>query len=70
MHTLLAVIRFAGLAVFGVSAFLVLAVLLNYMIDFTSVAWLEIYFIRLYLFFAVLGILAYILITFRRRKGE
>lgn len=70
MHTLLAIVRFAGLAVFGVSALLVLAALLNYMIGFTSAAWLEISFIRLYLFFAVLGILAYILITFRRRKNQ
>lgn len=70
MHILLNFFRFAGLAVFAISVFLVLAALLNYMIGFSEAAWLEIYFIRLYLLFTVLGILVYILITFRRRKVD
>lgn len=70
MPILLTFFRFAGLAVFAISLFLVLAALLNYMTGFSTAAWLEIYFVRLYLLFTVLGILLYILITFRRRKGE
>lgn len=70
MQTLLAITRYAGLAVFAVSAVLVLLTLLNYIVEFSDVYWLEITLMRLYLFFAVVGILGYILVTFRRREDD
>ena len=68
METVLNAVRFTGILVFSVFISLFLLTLLNYPLNFTDAAWLQIYFARLYIFFAVLGILAYILITFRRRE--
>ena len=68
MKVLLNLVRYAGLAVFGLSILLLLAAILNYFVSFTEATWMTPAFIRLYLFFAVTGILAYILVTFRRRK--
>lgn len=70
MQTFLNILRFIGLVIFGVGIVLALVTLLNYFAGFTEAAWLEIVFLRLYLFLTVTGILIYILITFRRRKGE
>lgn len=62
------IIRYTGLAIFGMAILLLLAAILNYFASFTDAKWMEPAFIRVYLFFAVTGILAYILVTFRRRE--
>lgn len=68
MKVFLNIIRYAGLVIFGLAILLLLAAILNYFISFTEVLWFEPAFIRLYLFLAVTGILAYILVRFRRRQ--
>lgn len=68
MKAFLNVIRYAGLVVFGVAILLLLAAVLNYFASFTDAVWMEPQFIRFYLFLAVTGILAYILVRFRRRE--
>ncbi|MCM3610098.1 hypothetical protein M4S82_02475 [Planococcus sp. MERTA32b] len=68
MEVFLNIIRYTGLVIFGLAILLLLAAILNYFISFTEVLWFEPAFIRLYLFLAVTGILAYILVRFRRRK--
>ncbi len=68
MKTFLKFIRYTGLVVFGLAVLMLLAAILNYFISFTDILWFEPAFIRLYLFLAVTGILAYILVRFRRRK--
>lgn len=68
MKIFLNMIRFTGLVIFGLAILLLLAAILNYFISFTDILWFEPAFIRLYLFLAVTGILAYILVRFRRRK--
>ncbi|HSI68576.1 MAG TPA: hypothetical protein VK947_14195 [Planococcus sp. (in: firmicutes)] len=68
MKTVVNAIRVIGILVFSIAISLFLLTLLNYPLDFSDAAWLQIYFARLYIFFAVVGILAYILITFRRRE--
>lgn len=67
MTVFLNLIRYAGLVIFGLAILLLLAAILNYFLTFTNIVWLDPVFIRLYLFLAVTGILAYILVTFRRR---
>lgn len=67
MNVFLNFIRCTGLVVFGVAILLLLAAILNYFAAFTEILWLQPAIIRVYLFFAVTGILAYILVTFRRR---
>ncbi|MEZ0481744.1 hypothetical protein [Planococcus sp. SSTMD024] len=62
--------RFTGMAVFILSIVLFFVTLLNNWLDFTSMDWLNGLFWRVYLFFAVSGILLYILITFRRKKDD
>jgi hypothetical protein len=69
MKTVLNAIRIIGILVFSIAISLLLLTLLNYPLNFTDAAWLQIYFARVYVFIAVSGILAYILITFRR-KGD
>lgn len=61
-----------GVALFFFAAGIILLILtlLNYGIGFAAANWLNLPFWRLYLFLAVAGILAYILIRFRRREGE
>lgn len=61
-------LRFLGLAVFSIGIVLSLITLLNFVFGLTEALWIQIYFIRLYLFLVVSGILLYILITFRRKK--
>ena len=68
MEVFLNIIRYTGLVVFGLSILFLLAAILNYFATFTEAVWMESAFIRIYLFFAVTGILSYILVTFRRRK--
>lgn len=68
MEVFLNIIRFTGLVIFGLSILLLLATILNYFAAFTEAVWMEPTFIRLYLFFAIAGILAYMLVRFRRRK--
>lgn len=68
MNVFLNVIRYLGLVIFGVGILLLLAAILNYLVSFTDVIWMEPLFMRLYLFLAVTGILAYILVRFRRRE--
>ncbi|MFD1030039.1 hypothetical protein [Metaplanococcus flavidus] len=68
MKVLLKFIRYAGLVLFVLSILLLLATILNFFVSFTDMQWMQPIFIRLYLFFAVTGILAYILVRFRRRK--
>lgn len=68
MNAFLNVIRYAGLVIFWVAIILLLGAILNYFMSFTDAVWMEATFIRLYLFFAVSGILAYILVRFRRRE--
>ncbi|QHJ70271.1 hypothetical protein [Planococcus halotolerans] len=68
MKVFLNVIRYAGLVIFVLAVLLLLAAILNYFVSFTDILWFEPAFIRLYLFLAVTGILAYILVRFRRRK--
>lgn len=68
MKVFLNIIRYAGLVIFVLAVLLLLAAILNYFVSFTDILWFEPAFIRLYLFLAVTGILAYILVRFRRRK--
>lgn len=68
MNVFLNVIRYAGLVVFGLAILFLLAAILNYFTSFTQTRWMEPAFIRFYLFLAVTGILAYMLVRFRRRK--
>lgn len=68
MTVLLNIIRYTGLVIFGVAILLLLVAIINYFATFTETMWMEPAFIRIYLFFAVTGILAYILVTFRRRE--
>ncbi|WP_033542375.1 hypothetical protein [Planococcus sp. CAU13] len=68
MNAFLNIIRYTGLVIFGVAIILLLAAMMNYFVSFTDVAWMQPVFIRFYLFLAVTGILAYILVRFRRRK--
>lgn len=68
MKVFLNIIRYTGLVIFGLAILFLLAAILNYFIIFTEAAWLEPGFIRFYLFLAVTGILAYMLVTFRRKK--
>lgn len=68
MKGFLNILRFFGLLVFGAALILLLLAVVNFFSDFSDALWLEAAFIRVYLFFTVAGILAYILITFRRRK--
>lgn len=70
MRIFLNLIRYAGLMIFWISLILLLLTLLNFAMGFSQARWLEIYFARLYIFFMIVGILAYILVRFRRRKGE
>lgn len=68
MKVFLNIIRYTGLIIFGLAILLLLAAILNYFASFTDILWMEPAFIRLYLFLAVTGILAYILVRFRRKK--
>lgn len=68
MKVFLNIIRYTGLVIFGLAILLLLAAILNYFASFTEILWLQPAFIRIYLFFAVTGILAYMLVTFRRRE--
>lgn len=61
--------RLLGLAVFFLGSALFLITVLNSGLGFIDTAWLKAPFWRIYLFFAVSGILLYILITFRRKNG-
>ncbi|RNF39659.1 hypothetical protein [Planococcus salinus] len=70
MKPFLKLLRYAGLAVFGIAIVLLVITLLNFVMNFSEVHWFEIYFARLYLFLAIVGILAYILVRFRRRKED
>ncbi|MBT2582731.1 hypothetical protein [Planococcus sp. ISL-109] len=67
--TVLRFFRFVGLAVFFMSSALFLITLLNSWLGFAATDWLKDPFWRVYLFFAVSGILLYILITFRRKNA-
>ena len=67
MESFLKLIRYVGLLVFAVGVLLSIVTLINFAFSITDALWLQIYFIRLYLFFVVSGILLYILITFRRK---
>ncbi|MDE4085487.1 hypothetical protein PO902_10660 [Planococcus maritimus] len=64
------IFRFLGMGIFFFSIALFLLTAVNNWIEFTSAIWLSGPFWRVYLFFAVSGILLYILITFRRKKDE
>lgn len=70
METLLNFLK--GIALFFFAAGIILSILtlFNHGLDFAASGWLDIRFLRFYLFLAVTGILVYILIRFRRRKGE
>ncbi|MDN5708214.1 MAG: hypothetical protein L0G95_02160 [Planococcus sp. (in: firmicutes)] len=70
MEAVLNFFRFLGMGVFFLSIILFLFTLLNNGFGFASMTWLSGPFWRVYLFFAVSGILLYILITFRRKNGE
>ncbi|MBT2569930.1 hypothetical protein [Planococcus sp. ISL-110] len=70
MESFQKLIRYAGLLVFVVGVLLSILTLINFIFNLTNTLWLQIYFIRLYLFFVVSGILIYILITFRRKEKE
>ncbi|ANU18268.1 hypothetical protein BBI11_15020 [Planococcus maritimus] len=70
MEGVLNFFRFLGMTLFFLSTALFLVTVLNNWFNFASIDWLTGSFWRVYLFFAVSGILMYILITFRRRKGD
>ncbi len=70
MKLFLNLLRYLGLVLFAVGAILSVLTLANWLFDVTDVSWLHFYFIRLYLFLVVSGILLYILITFRRKDDE
>ncbi|MGH2316598.1 hypothetical protein ACRC6Q_02465 [Planococcus sp. SE5232] len=70
MELFLNLLRYLGLVVFAVGIILSLLTLANWLFGVTDVSWLPFYFIRLYLFLVVSGILLYILITFRRKDDE
>lgn len=70
MESFLKLIRYVGLLVFAVGVLLSIVTLINFAFSITNALWLQIYFIRLYLFFVVSGILLYILITFRRKDDR
>lgn len=70
MESFLRLLRFFGLTVFTIGILLSFAALANFVLDATEMRWLQLHFIRLYLFLAVSGILLYILITFRRKEDE
>ena len=70
MASFLNVLRFLGLLIFAIGVCLSLLTLINFVFGLTDVLWLHIYFVRLYLFMIVSGILLYILITFRRKDVE
>ncbi|WP_298823583.1 hypothetical protein [uncultured Planococcus sp.] len=70
MKLFLNLLRYLGLVLFAVGAILSVLTLANWLFGVTDVSWLQFYFIRLYLFLVVSGILLYILITFRRKDDE
>lgn len=70
MEFFLNLLRYMGLVVFAVGILLSLLTLANWIFGITDVFWLHFYFLRLYLFLVVSGILLYILITFRRKDDE
>ncbi|ALS76025.1 hypothetical protein AUC31_12830 [Planococcus rifietoensis] len=70
MRTVRNIFRFLGMGIFFLSIALFLLTVLNNWLGFASATWLNGPFWRVYVFFAVSGILLYILITFRRKKDE
>lgn len=70
MRTFLELAKALFLFLFALGSLFSIAAILNFLFQFTEIAWLDIRFLRLYLFVAVVGILGYILIRFRRRPGE
>ena len=70
MEAVLNFFRFLGMGVFFLGIALFLITVLNNWLDFASATWLGGAFWRVYLFFAVSGILLYILITFKRKKDD
>ncbi|MDN7245055.1 hypothetical protein QWY16_16880 [Planococcus shenhongbingii] len=70
MEVFLNFIKGISLLFFAAGIILSVLVLFNYGLGFSESEWMAIRFLRLYLFLAVTGILVYILIRFRRRKGE
>lgn len=70
MEVFLKFMRYAGLLVFAFGVLLSIVTLINFIFGLTDVLWFQIYFMRLYLFLVVSGILLYILITFRRKDNE
>ncbi|ANU20428.1 hypothetical protein BBI15_09485 [Planococcus plakortidis] len=62
--------RSVGMSLFFLGSALFLFTVLNNWLGFASAPWLSGAFWRVYLFFAVSGILLYILITFRRKNGD
>lgn len=70
MEFFLKIIRYAGLLIFAVGVLLSVVTLINFIFGLTDTLWFQIYFIRLYLFLMVSGILLYILIRFRRKDNE
>ncbi|MFP3324370.1 hypothetical protein R0K05_14900 [Planococcus sp. SIMBA_160] len=70
MEGVLNFFRFTGMGLFFLGMLLFVITVLNNWLGFASMDWLEGPFWRVYLFFAVSGILMYILITFRRKKGD
>ncbi|WP_142826829.1 hypothetical protein [Planococcus soli] len=70
MELFLKLIRYAGLLIFAIGVLLSTVTLINFIFGLTDALWFQIYFIRLYLFLVISGILLYILITFRRKDNE
>ncbi|OED33485.1 hypothetical protein BHE17_13865 [Planococcus maritimus] len=61
--------RFTGMTLFFLGILLFVVTVLNNWLGFAATMWLEGHVWRVYIFFAVSGILMYILITFRRKKA-
>ena len=70
MQIFLKLVKGLCLIVFAIGSLLSITTAGNFLFDFTETALLEIHFLRMYLFMAVVGILVYILIRFRRKPGE
>ena len=70
MASFLNMLRFFGLLVFAIGVLSAIVTLLNFAFGWTDALWLRLYFIRVYLFLVVSGILLYIIITFRRKDNE
>lgn len=70
MSTLLNFLRLPGMMFTLVSTVLLVLTLVNWILNFSDVVWLKVWFALIYLFFMIFGLLNYILVLSPRKNRK